>query len=146
MARTREPFQARATASPTNQAPLTWDQVLVEMSRLEGTSNDADIAALLERFLKTNPKRFEPYVALVHLLEKQGRFTEAADTLRKGRKAVPDMSATFVLQLIQYDVQQVSESAALPRAEAARLLGEAVAVADELIAAKREVCLASRLF
>jgi tetratricopeptide (TPR) repeat protein len=120
-------------------APLTWDQVLVDMSRLEAAGNGADVAALLERFLKTRPKRFEPYVALAHVFEKQGRFAEAADTLRQGREAVPDMPATFVLQLIQYDVQQVTESAALPRAEAARVLGEAAAVADELIAARREV-------
>jgi tetratricopeptide (TPR) repeat protein len=112
------------------------------MSRLEGAGNDSDVVGLLERFVRTNPKRYEPYVFLAHLLERQGKFAEAADTLRNGRKAVPDMPATFVLQLIQYDVQQVTESTALPRAGAARLLGEAAAVADELIAAKREVRLA----
>jgi tetratricopeptide (TPR) repeat protein len=142
VAGTREPFQGRATASSTDQAPLTWDQMLVEMSRLEGAGKNADVAALLERFLRTNPKRYEPYVALAQIFERQGRFAEAADTLRRARKAVPDMPATFVLELIQYDVQQVTESAALPRAEAARALGEATAVADELIAAKREVRLA----
>jgi tetratricopeptide (TPR) repeat protein len=124
------------------QAPLTWAQVLVEMSRLEAAGSDADAAALLDRFVRTNPKRYEPYVALAQRLEKQGRFAEAADTLRNGRKAVPDMPALFVLQLVQYDVQQVTESAALPRAAAAQLLAEAVAAADEVIAAKREVHLA----
>ena len=39
-------------------------------------------------------------------------------------------------------MQQVTESPALPRADAARLLSEATAVADELIAAKQEVRLA----
>ncbi|MCA1561021.1 MAG: hypothetical protein LC753_09885 [Acidobacteria bacterium] len=138
-ARTREPLQAGGPTSTTSQAPLTWDQMLVEMSRLEAAGNDAGVVGLLERFVRTNPKRYEPYVSLAHLLEKQGKVAEAADTLRKGRKAVPDMPATFVLQLIQYDAQQVTESAALRRADAARLLGEAVAVADELIASRREV-------
>src|SRR5918993_5954718 len=141
-ARTWEPLQAGETTSTTTQAPRTWNQMLVEMSRLEAAGNDADLIKLLDRFVRTSPKRYEPYVALAHLLEKQGRFAEAADTLRKGRKAVPDMPATFVLQLIQYDVQQVTASATLPRASAARLLAEAGAVADELIAAKREVRLA----
>jgi tetratricopeptide (TPR) repeat protein len=141
-ARPAEPLQAPATSATTNQPPLTWAQMLVEKSRLEAAGNDAAVVGLLERFLKTNPKRYEPYVALAQLLEKQGKFAEAAATVRNGRKAVPDMPAIFVLQLIQYDVQQVTESAALPRADAARVLGEAAAVADELIAAKREVRLA----
>ena len=134
-----QPDVARGTASTPGQASLTWEQTLVEKSRLEAAGKDAEVTALLERFLKTNPKRWEPYVAVAQRLEKQGRYGEAADTLRNGRKAVPDMPATFVLQLIQYDVQQVSESPALPRSEAARLLREAIAVADELITAKREV-------
>jgi tetratricopeptide (TPR) repeat protein len=137
-----QPVQAGATTSRTSQATLTWDQMLVEMSRLKAAGNDAELIRLLERFLQTNPKRYEPYVALAQLLEKQGQFAAAADTMRNGRKAVPDMPAMFVLQLIQYDVQQVTESPALPRTAAARLLAEAVAVADELIAAKREVRLA----
>ncbi|MEO6350819.1 MAG: hypothetical protein ABIP53_09220 [Candidatus Limnocylindrales bacterium] len=116
--------------------------MLLEMARLEAAGNEAGVVGLLERFVRTNPRRFEPYVALAQRLEKRGRLAEAAGTLRQGRKAVPDMPPIFVLQLIQYDVQQVTESAALPRADAARLLGEAVAVADELIAARREVRLA----
>lgn len=132
-------FQVPAPTSTASQAPATWDEVLVEMSRLKADGNGAGVEALLASFLRTDPKRYEPYVALAQLLEKQGKFAEAADTLRKGREAVPDMPAMFVLQLIQYDVQQVTESPALPRAEAARLLGEAAAVADELIVARREV-------
>ena len=141
-ARTREPLQGGGRTSTTSQAPVTWDQMLIEMSRLEAARNDAALVGLLERFVRTNPKRYEPYVSLAQLLEKQGKFAEAADTLRKGRKAVPDMPAMFVLQLIQYDVQQVTASPALAPAGAARLLSEAAAVADELIAAKREVRLA----
>ena len=133
------PGIAGGTASMPGQATLTWEQMLVEQSRLEAAGKDAEVVALLERFLKTNPNRWEPYVALAQRFEKQRRYGDAADTLRNGRKAAPDMPATFVLQLIQYDVQQVTESPALPRADAARLLREAIAVADELIAAKREV-------
>ena len=43
---------------------------------------------------------------------------------------------------VQYDIQQVTDSPTPPRADAARLLGESVTVADELIAARREVRLA----
>ena len=139
-ARTRTPIQTRSTTSSASQAPPTWEQVVREMSRLEG--NDAEAAALLQRFLKTNPRRFEPYIALAHIFEKQARFAEAADTVRAARKAVPDMPAMFVLQLAQYDIQQVTESPALPVADAARVIKEAIAVCDQLIAAKQEVRLA----
>ena len=99
---TPEPLQVGAATSTTSRAPLTWEQVLVERSRLEAAGREADVVALLERFVITKPKRYEPYVALAQLLEKQGKYGEAADSVRNGRKAVPNMPAMFVLLLTQY--------------------------------------------
>ena len=69
----------------------------------------------------------------------RGRFAAAADLLRNARKASPDMPAVFVLQLVQYLVQHVTETPALSRAEASKSLAEATAIADELIKRKQEV-------
>jgi hypothetical protein len=81
-------------------------------------------------------------VAEASRLRDAGKIAEAADVLRKARKVAPGMPAIHVLQLIQYLIEQVAESPALARADAARLLDEACAVSDELIKAKQEVRLA----
>jgi hypothetical protein len=133
--------QARRPSAAA-QTARSWDQVLVEIHGLQADGKDAEATAVLDAYVKTRPKRWEPYVALAQDLEKQARYAAAADVLRAGRRSAPDMPALFALELVQYDVQQVTESPSLPRADAARALAEAIAVADELIKSKQQVRMA----
>ena len=100
---------------------------------------------LLTRVEWTEPQVSGPWVTAVAGARDEaarGRFAAAAALLRSARKASPEMPAMFVLQLVQYLVQHVTETPSLSRAEAAKSLAEATAVADELIKRKQEVRLA----
>ena len=102
-------------------------------------------ALLLTRVEWTEPQVSGPWIKAVAAAQDEagrGRFAAAADLLRNARKVSPDMPAVFVLQLVQYLVQHVTETPSLSRAEAAKSLAEATAITDELIKRKQEVRLA----
>ncbi len=112
---------------------------LVRAHKPEGLDRPAEVEAYARRMIQEDPKRFEGHVELAITLNTQGRHDVAADALRKARQVAPDLPAIHKLQLVQYLVEQVTNSPQLARPAAGKLLDEARDAADDVITSKQDV-------
>lgn len=111
--------------------------------------DDLNQPALAEKFARRmiaeNPSEYMGYAKLSQIilgdlaaLQDPARLRAAAEVLRAGRKAAPDLPSMYVLEFATVLVQTVKESASMNRADAQKLLDEARGLFDEMIKSNQE--------
>ena len=119
-------------SDPRMQFLMFWKlQQLHEADRL---NQPAEAERYARRMVMQFPERHESHMVYAQLLRGKGDIAGAAETLRKGRVAAPDLPIPGLLLLHQYLLEQVQESRALPRESARKVLEEAASLADVVIA------------
>ena len=111
--------------------------------------DDLNQPALAEKFARRmiaeDPSEYMGYAKLsqillgdVAALQDPARLRAAAEVLRAGRKAAPDLPSMYVLEFATVLVQTVKESASMNRADAQKVLDEARGLFDEMIKSNQE--------